>query len=116
MLNELRLIGNLTRDPELATSANGTEYCRVGIAVNTKVKESEETLFLDGTAFGWSAKNLAENAEKGSRVFLAGRLKLEDWVGKDGTKHHSYRIMIWGAVVQARRPAQAAETQDEIPF
>jgi len=84
MDNEIRLIGNLVKDPEIYSS-NAGEHAKIRIACNTKYGKKESTLFIDVKLFGYSYKDLQYfNPVKGDKVSVVGRLEIEDYVDKNG--------------------------------
>jgi single-strand DNA-binding protein len=83
-LNKVFLIGNLTRDPELRYTPNGTPVVNFGLAVNrvysTQTKErKEETCFLRIVVFGKQAESCNQFLSKGRLVFVEGRLQYRSW-------------------------------------
>lgn len=83
-LNRVMLMGNLTRDPELRYTPNGTPVCDFGLAVNRKFTkrdggEVDETCFVDVTMWGKRGAALSEYLGKGDPVFLEGRLTYDSW-------------------------------------
>ncbi len=82
-LNKVMLIGNLTRDPELKYTPNGTAVTEFGIAVNRNYKQGDEwkkdVCYIDLTVWGRQAVNCGEYLSKGSQVFLEGRLRYNTW-------------------------------------
>jgi single-strand DNA-binding protein len=83
-LNKVMLMGNLTRDPELTHTSGGTAICAFGMAMNRKWtsqsgEAKEEVTFVDVSAFGKQAETLAKYVQKGSPLFVEGRLKLDRW-------------------------------------
>ena len=87
-LNKVMLIGNLTRDPELRYTPQGTAVTSFGLACNRRWKgqngeEREETLFVDLNAFGRQAEVISEYMSKGRLIFVEGRLKLDQWQDKE---------------------------------
>lgn len=82
-LNQINLIGNVTRDPEVKCLQSGTAVCEVGIAVTEKIKKGdewvEETLFADVTVWGRLAEVCGEYLTKGASVYFGGKLKLDQW-------------------------------------
>jgi single-strand DNA-binding protein len=97
--NSILLIGNLTRDPELRFSPNGTPVASFSIAVNKRTQNKQsgewesEADFFNIVAWFKLAENIAESLGKGDRVLVSGRLSQESWDDKQGQKHTSYRIM-----------------------
>jgi single-strand DNA-binding protein len=98
-VNYITVVGNLTRDPELRFTPNGTPVASFGIAVNkrTQNKASGEWIneadFFNVVAWFKLAENCAESLSKGDRILVTGRLSQETWDDKDGTKRSSFRIV-----------------------
>jgi len=91
MLNKTLIIGNLTKDPELKYTPQGTAVCNLRIASNHIIKrkdgqDKEEVLFITATVWSKRAENCAEYLKKGSHVFVEGRLQTRSWDGPEGKK------------------------------
>lgn len=129
-LNRTFLMGNLTRDPELKYTPQGTPVCRLGIAVNRKFKQGDawktDVQFFNVVVWGKTGENCREYLVKGRPVFVEGRLQNRSWE-KDGVKHTMTEIVadsvqfIGGKPAGDRAPDAQAEEQppesnDEIPF
>lgn len=88
-INKIFLSGNLTDDCSKHGSSENP-VCFFSIAVNDKVKRGDKyediTSFIDCKVFGKYAKALAPSLNKGVRVSLEGKIRLETW-DKDGEKH-----------------------------
>lgn len=87
--NQVILMGNLTRDPQLRYTQTQQSVCDFGIAVNRKFKsqsgeEREEVTFVDCTAWGKTAELINQYFTKGKPIFVQGRLKLDTWEDKQG--------------------------------
>lgn len=91
--NKVILIGNLTRDWEVRQHGE-TTVGKCGIAVNRKFKDKEETTFVDLTAFGRSAENLAKYTGKGRPIYVEGRLHLSQWESQSGEKRSKLEVII----------------------
>ena len=95
-LNQVTLIGNCTRDPELKVLQSGMSVCEVGIAVNEKYKSGnewkEDVCFIDITFFGRTAEIANEYLAKGEPVCIVGKLKLSQWE-KDGQKRSKHSVV-----------------------
>lgn len=76
-MNNVNLIGNLTRDPELrySTGANQTAICRFTIAVNDGYGDKQRTSFIPIVVFGKQAENCDRYLAKGRRVAITGRIQ-----------------------------------------
>ncbi|MDR0351437.1 MAG: single-stranded DNA-binding protein [Puniceicoccales bacterium] len=89
--NKVILLGNLTRDPELRSTNNGTSICKFGLAT-TRVSRSaegdtrEEVVFIDVDCFGKQAELIAKYFVKGKSIFVEGRLRLDQWESAAGEK------------------------------
>lgn len=87
-LNQVFLIGNLTRDPEVRALPSGDEFCRFSLALNYSYKsadgEMQESVdFVDITAWGNLAAVVKNYCHKGKQVMVQGRLQSSSWE-KDG--------------------------------
>ncbi len=94
MYNKIILAGNLTRDVEVRYTQGGSAIGNTAIATSRKFKsqtgeQKEEVLFVDLTFFGRTAEIANQYLRKGSKVLVDGRLKLDQWTAKDGTKRRS---------------------------
>ncbi len=92
------LVGNLTRDPELKQLPSGTSLCKLGVAVNSSVKDSsgqwvEKANFFDVTVWGQQGENCARYLSKGRQVAVDGRLNYDAWEAQDGSKRSRVDII-----------------------
>ena len=97
-LNKVLIIGNLTRDPELRTTATGQNVCSFGIATNRvwtdqKGTKQEQVEFHNVVAWGRLAEIAGQYLAKGRKVFIEGRLQTRDWEGQDGVKRMRTEII-----------------------
>lgn len=94
-INNVILTGNLTRDPELRSTASGTAVLQFSMAVNDRVKEGNEWKdrpnYFDCTMFGSRAESLARFLSKGSKIAVQGKLHWSQWE-KDGQKRSKVEI------------------------
>jgi len=77
--NQVTLLGNLTRDPELRYTASGTAVANGRIASNEKRKDNDEVLFLDFVVWNKPAEVFCQYMNKGNQVLLVGRLREVSW-------------------------------------
>lgn len=98
--NQVMLMGNITRDPQLKQLPSQTVVAEFGLAVNRRYRtadgeEREETCFVDCSAFGKQAEVLAEYATKGKPLFVQGRLKYDAWEDKQsGAKRSKLAVVV----------------------
>ena len=98
-MNKVFLIGNLTRDPELAETSSGIKVCRFAIAVNRPVASSDgtrETDYFNITVWRTQAENCAKYLKKGSKVAVSGSLQNRSYEDKDGNKRNVTDIIADG--------------------
>ena len=96
-LNHIYLLGNLTRDPELKYTNEGTAIAEMGIAVNKRWKDSSGaenniTDFFNVTAWNNLAENCTCSLKKGDRVLIGGHLNLRTWENREGKKFNIVNI------------------------
>ena len=147
-VNKVTMIGNLTRDIETKFTPSNQAVGSFGIAMNREWKtpsgeKKEEVTFVDCEVWGKGAEIMAQYTRKGSRVYVEGRLKLEQWKDKaDGSNRSKLKVVVEdftfldsaggegqddGAYTKAARAKAAAEvpnalgstellTDAEIPF
>ncbi|MCJ8334475.1 MAG: single-stranded DNA-binding protein [Epibacterium sp.] len=135
-LNNVKMIGNLCRDPESKTTGTGQLVCKLTIASSRKAKGGkEETCFIDVEAWGKTAEICEKYLRKGSQVLVDGRLKLDQWTDKDGNKRSRHGIVAdrislgnrseansQGSAPPARAPqptasvSTAGDDPDDLPF
>jgi single-strand DNA-binding protein len=90
--NNITIVGNVTRDPELRFTASGQATATFGIAVNRRwqnrqTNEWEEAVsFFNVVTWRELAENAAESLHKGTRVLVSGRLEQRSWETQDGEK------------------------------
>ena len=92
-LNQCSFIGRLGADPETRYSASGDPVCSLRIAVGWKSKDKEGAEWVSLTAFGKLADICSQYLKKGSKVFVQGRMKTDEYE-KDGIKRYSTKIML----------------------
>jgi single-strand DNA-binding protein len=97
-INRVVLTGNLTRDPELRSTNNGTTVCSLRIASNTRRKDPsgqwyDKPNFFDVTVFGAQGENCARFLSKGRPVAIDGRLEWREWDDQNGQKRQAIQII-----------------------
>ena len=98
-INRVVLTGNLTQDPELRSTPDGTAVCALRIASNSRRKNAtsgawtDKPNYLDVTIFGTQGENAARYLTKGRGVAIDGRLDWHEWHSQDGTKRQAIQII-----------------------
>ena len=95
-MNQVILIGRLTRDPELRyISGSGTPVAQFGIAVDREFVGKDgkkETDFIDIQVWGKSAENCTNYIGKGSLVGIQGSLRIDNYKNESGENRRSVRV------------------------
>lgn len=113
-LNRVQLIGNLTRDPELRYTPNGSAVCSFGLATNRSWKtdtgeKHDEAEFHNIVAWNKLAEICSQFLVKGRKVYLEGRLATRSWTGQDGAQRSRTEIVISDMILlDSRRPDASA--------
>ena len=88
--NNVTLVGNITRDPELRFTQSGRAVATFGLAVNRRYQVNgewqEQTSFFNVVAWGTLGENAAASLTKGSRVIVNGRLEQREYQTQQGEK------------------------------
>lgn len=124
-LNRVQLIGNLTRDPELRYTPQGTAVCTFGLATNRSWttdsgEKREETEFHRIVAWNKLAELCSQLLVKGRKIYVEGRLSTRSWTGQDGAQRTTTEVVIDDMILlDSRRPETAegvkAESKVEPP-
>ena len=96
-LNDVRLVGRLTRDPEVRYTAKGQAVARLDLAVNRRFKDGtgewrDDATFVPITVWREAAERCRERLKKGSPVYVEGRLRSTSWETKDGQKRSGIEV------------------------
>lgn len=114
-LNKAQLIGNLTRDPELRYTPQGTAVCTFGLATNRQWttdagEKREEAEFHRIVAWNKLAELCSQLLFKGRRVFVEGRLQTRQWTAQDGNLRQTTEIVISDMIIlDSKRAPEAVE-------
>ena len=96
-LNQVTLMGNLTRDPELRQTPNGQNVTSFSLALNRSYKDSsgewqEATDYIDIVCWGPLAERVAKYLSKGRRCLVQGRVQSRSWE-QDGQKRNKVEVL-----------------------
>ena len=114
-LNRVQLIGNLGQRPETRQTSTGTLIANLRLATSSswtdKAGERQEaTEWHRCVAFGRVAEIAQQYLDKGSRVYIEGRIQTRKWNGDDGREHYANEIIVSELIMldgrsEAARPA-----------
>ena len=96
-LNQVILMGNLTRDPELRQTPSGQNVCSFSLALNRSYKDGsgewqEVTDYVDIVAWGPLGERVSQYLHKGSRCLVQGRLQSRSWE-QEGQKRTKVEVL-----------------------
>ena len=121
--NKVLLMGNLTKDPELRYTPQGSAVANLRMAVNrrfkTKTQElKEETCFITVVVWNKQAETCNQYLHKGSSLFVEGRLQSRSWEDNTGAKKsvievQAERVQFMGA--PSKPHAEGVAVTEELP-
>jgi len=130
-LNKVMLIGNLTRDPEMRYTPQGTAVCTFSVATNRSWttdtgEKKDEVDFHNVVAWNKLAEICSQLLKKGRKVYVEGRLTTRSWQAQDGTQKQRTEVIISDMVILDKKDESgsadlsegAVESQvspDEVP-
>lgn len=136
-VNKAILIGNLGKDPELRYTPSGQAVCSFSLATTEKWRDRESNDLKENTTWhnivlwGRQAETAKEYLQKGSPVYIEGRIQTRSYDDKDGNRRWMTEIVGQRMQFLGRRgdvsrddsapppdmqPPQVAEEDDDLPF
>jgi single-strand DNA-binding protein len=118
-LNQVTLMGNLTRDPELRQTPNGGNVCSFSLALNRSYRDAngewqEATDYVDIVAWGPLGERVSQYLSKGRRCLVQGRLQSRSWE-QEGQKRSKVEVLANDVTFLDGRNDSSNEAQDEEP-
>jgi single-strand DNA-binding protein len=116
-VNKIILLGNVTQDPDLRFTPNGSAVLSFSVATNRRYKQGEEwqdeTTFHNIVVWGNRAQSIAQRIKKGTRIYLEGRMQTRSWDGNDGQKRYRTEVVVDGDISLLARYNEGP--QSELP-
>jgi len=118
--NKVLLMGNLTKDPELRYTPQGTAVANLRLAVNRKYRDrnqemKEEVCFITAVVWDKQAETCNQYLHKGSPIFVEGRLQSRSWEDNAGQKRNVIEVRAERVQFLGRAPAKTGDASDETP-
>ncbi len=119
-LNKVLLIGNLTRDPELRYTPQGTPVCSFGLATNREWADQsgqrqEDVEFHNLVAWNKLAEICSQLLYKGRKIYVEGRMSTRTWTGQDSVERRTTEVVIEEMIAFGPgKPGQGEEFGTEI--
>ena len=110
-MNQIQLIGRLTRDPELDTTAGGKPVCDMRLAVSRRDRDADP-VYVDLVAYDGLAETCAAHLEKGRQLAVTGRLDYQEWEARDGSGKRSKHQVVASEVDFLQRPSADSVQQE----
>ena len=117
-MNKVFLIGNLTRDVELATTSSGTSVARFSIAVQRRFANADgerEADFFNVVVWRGQAENCSKYLSKGSKVAVEGRLQNGSYEAQDGTTRYTTDVVAEQVEFVGRKKSDNGDSGEDIP-
>lgn len=98
-LNQVIVMGNLTRSPEVKQTPSGNSVVSFSLALNRSYKDAQDqwqeaTDYVDVVAWGKLADQISERLDTGSRALVSGRLQSRSWEDKEsGAKRSKLEVL-----------------------
>ena len=117
-VNHCTFIGRLGKEPEQKAMPSGETVVNFSLACGWKSKNSEGVEWVNCTAFGKLADVICQYLHKGSRIFVAGKMRTRRWEDKEGNTRYSTEIVVRDMQMLDSKPdgAQSAPKAAEAPF
>lgn len=114
-MQKVFMIGNLTHDVELASTASGVNYCRFSIAVNRRKTKDEEpqTDFFNVTAWRGLAETISRFCRKGNKIAVTGQIQIRTYEDSEGAKRTSVDIIADDVEFLSPKSNDEARTAEE---
>ena len=95
--NKIIIVGNRGRDPELSYTPQGTAVCKFSVATNERRRDKageqqDITTWFRVTVWGKQAENVSRYLSKGRKVYLEGRLHMEEWTDREGKVRQTLEV------------------------
>ena len=111
-LNKAMLIGNVTRDPDVRTTAGGQQVALFSVATNRSWtdpsgQKKEQVEFHSIVAWRKLAEIIGQYVKKGGKIFVEGRLQTRSWDDPSGVKKYRTEIVAENVIMLDRKPGAA---------
>ena len=114
--NKVILGGNLTADPELKTTSNGTSVTQFCIAVNRRGKEGgQQADFINCVAWKGTAEFITKYFRKASTICVTGRIQTRTWKDQSGNNRYATEVMVEEATFVDSKNENSAQPYQSAP-
>ena len=92
-LNQCQFIGRLGQDPEVKHTTGGNVIANISLAVGWKTKDNEGVEWVRVVMFGKTAELAGKYLNKGSRIYVSGRMQTRKWQDRDGADRYTTEVI-----------------------
>ena len=119
-MNNVSLVGRLTKDVELKNTSTGVANAKFTLAVNRQFKSAngeKEVDFINFVAWRKTAEILSNYASKGSQIGITGRIQTRNYEGSDGKRVYVTEVVAESvALLDSKSNNQQPQQKKETPF
>lgn len=116
--NNITIVGNLGRDPELRYTPNGTPVTQFSMATNDNYRRGGDdvqvTTWFRVTVFGRQAEAVSQYMVKGRQCCVIGRLRAEEWTDRDGKVRTTLEVTADHVKFLGGNPQESREHRDDM--
>ena len=99
-INNVVLVGNLTRTPEVKFIGDSTPVCNFGVACNERYTDRDgevvdKPMFIDCVAWNRTGEIIGEHFVKGQQIAITGKLQLDQWEDDDGNNRSRHKVNVF---------------------
>lgn len=119
MINQVTLVGRLTKEPNLRYTPEGRAVLNVTLALNRNFKNQKgeyEADFVLCTLWGKLAENTAKYCQKGSLVGITGRIQTRSYDNAEGKRVYVTEVIADSITFMGGKPKERKEEVIELPF
>lgn len=114
-MNNVQLIGRLTKDPEMKVIGDNLSLTTFKLAVDRRFRRTDEADFIPCKAFGKTAEFIGKYFSKGKKIGLTGRLESGSYQNKDGKTVYTLEVVADNAEFVEPKEAEPKEEWHDVP-
>jgi single-strand DNA-binding protein len=117
MINQVTLVGRLTKDPELKVTTEGNSVTNVTLAVNRNFRNQKgeiEADFVQCTIWRKNAENLSLYCKKGALIGITGRIQTRSYEAEEGKRKYVTEVIAESVRFLDTKKSQVAHVEKEV--
>lgn len=115
MINQVILMGRLTRDPELRSTASGASVCNFTVAIDDGYGDNRSTSFINCVAWNKTAEFVSNYFSKGKMIIVCGKIQTRTWDGQDGSKRYKTEVFAQEVGFGESKRSESGEPTNNLP-